>query len=48
MFRMVFNDLSLFMSMSNLIYIDIHFMDMKGYVNLFFHIHVGGQGKKMR
>jgi hypothetical protein len=28
-FHMVFNNSSLFMSMSNLIYINIHFMDMK-------------------
>jgi len=32
---MIFNNSSLFMSMSNLIQINVHFMDMKRHVNFF-------------
>jgi hypothetical protein len=39
--HMVFNNSSLFMSMSNLFWIKINIMDMKKNM-LIFHIHVGG------
>jgi len=45
--HIVSNSSSLFMSMSTLILIYINIMDMKKtHVNLPFHIHVGGRGKK--
>jgi len=42
-FHMVFNNSSLFMSMSDLIYINIIFMKMKRHILIgFFRIQVGG------
>jgi hypothetical protein len=46
-FHIVFNNSSLIMSMSNLIWFNINFIaHEKTHVNLFFHIHVGGYKKR--
>jgi hypothetical protein len=39
-FHMVFNNSLLFMSMSNLILINLHFMDMEKHVLMFFFIYM--------